>query len=624
MSTPIIYLAFANDRDDYLVNLKNESRGIRDKLSELDRKEYIRVNREESASSSDIFTDVAESEGRLAIFHYGGHANGTRLHLEGEGEGAAEGLAQLLGDQENLLLVFINGCSSKGQVQTLFDHGVKAVIATSVAINDDKATAFAIRFYESLAHRRTIEQAFNAATGLLRTDHSDKLQPHQRGVLKVWGDQQEPEELPWGLYIKEGHDEVRHAKLPYYREIGLPKDLIQYMGSSFTANRYIISVLDEMCKFNPDIYDQMTEMRDGKRVPIDSSRYPGIIIENFPWPIGSQILELIKNDAPDRTRVEHLLSTYIVTSMVLYYILLSDFWEARYKLKDASILWDHPHLAKTNWIDYDYLAQVKPLYDSLVKVKSPFVTEFEMLINAANDADSHFNKAHAYLEQQRALVSEGFPEEGLDKLCLKLEQAVRVILAQASFLANYRMLTVRNVSIDKPRFEPARYELDMGRLNAQQNVMLKLYQDRLRRLKTSYCDSSSVILTANEDRLGESLNLSPFIIDKNTFVRVKKSETTDQDRIAHIFILAWEEEGRLYYLSLNHSVYHAKETRSDQVHTDQTRADYLNGKNVKKESAEDEELDFFGEHDESDVHDDTRVFELLKQQFDMMNADLNP
>ena len=39
------------------------------------------------------------------------------------------GLAQLMGIQKELQLVFLNGCATKGQVEQLFAAGIKAVIA---------------------------------------------------------------------------------------------------------------------------------------------------------------------------------------------------------------------------------------------------------------------------------------------------------------------------------------------------------------------------------------------------------------------------------------------------------------------------------------------------------------
>ena len=73
---------------------------------------------------------------RIAIFHYGGHANGFSLLLESEdGKNTAtnkEGLVPFLSKQPGLKLIFLNGCSSEAQANDLIKSGIPAVIGTYV------------------------------------------------------------------------------------------------------------------------------------------------------------------------------------------------------------------------------------------------------------------------------------------------------------------------------------------------------------------------------------------------------------------------------------------------------------------------------------------------------------
>src|SRR4029079_8343683 len=162
MSTPVVFLAFSNDASAHLELLKKESKDVFSALRDLDRQDFIKVHREESADLDELFDSLVSYKDRVAVFHYGGHADGMTLRMEG-GAAHAAGMAQLLGDQPNLKLVFLNGCATRPQVEQLLAAGVKAGIATSVPIRDDKATEFAARFYEALASRRTIAQAFEVA-----------------------------------------------------------------------------------------------------------------------------------------------------------------------------------------------------------------------------------------------------------------------------------------------------------------------------------------------------------------------------------------------------------------------------------------------------------------------------
>ncbi|PSR14685.1 MAG: hypothetical protein DA408_07740 [Bacteroidetes bacterium] len=624
--TPIIYLTFANDPDAHLALLKEESRRLNEALEELDRKEYLKLLREESAQVEDIFAAFTRNKDRIAIFHYAGHAGGTALNLEG-GSGQAEGLAQLLGQQQGLQLVFLNGCSSKGQVKGLLAAGVPAVIATSVPIEDRKATEFAQQFYEALANRRTIGQAFKMAQAYLNTRYSKSVEVVMRDAGWVGADATADNmDMPWGLYTQDtGSEAILNWKLPFFRPIGLPPDMIQYIGKSFTANRYIVLVLDEMCKYNPDIYAQMVEQKGEETVKKDSKHFPWLVIENFPWPIGSQIRLLRFYDKPNLERLEHLLSTYIITSQLLYYILLSDLWEQARQHAD-DFVWKDIKLDKQAFANFDFLGHIPRLYPLVAAKGVPFIGEFAILTEALASADSPLTKAHVFLEDLRGQLATDPPTADLDKLCVKTEQAVSIVLRAAAFLARYRMLTVRNVSIEKPRFEPLAYELDMGPLNATQGTGLNLYQDARYRRKENYSDSCSIVLVSNENHLDQSLNLSPFVMDKNTFVKVKKSETTEQDRLAHIFLMGWEEDDQLIYLAIDHSFTYALNNPDDQVNTAMTQDDFVEGRNLAEDRITSNLADDFGADfglDADVVNDDSpKVFQQLYDQYVLCKNDL--
>lgn len=110
-----------------------------------------------NATADDIFNVFQKPEyrNRIAVFHYGGHANGYQLLLEssmGKATPAqSDGFAAFLSQQNGLQLVFLNGCSTQMQVQGLLDMAAPVVIATSRAIDDAVAVGFSRLFYRSLA-----------------------------------------------------------------------------------------------------------------------------------------------------------------------------------------------------------------------------------------------------------------------------------------------------------------------------------------------------------------------------------------------------------------------------------------------------------------------------------------
>jgi hypothetical protein len=136
---PVIFLAFANEIGQkeiqgYLRELPKEVRHLREILEQAERDDLCELVIRTNATSQDIFSvfQSAEYRDRIAIFHYGGHANDYQLMLEsadGEAHAAdAGGLAAFFGQQKGLELVFLNGCSTQKQARGLLDANVSAVI----------------------------------------------------------------------------------------------------------------------------------------------------------------------------------------------------------------------------------------------------------------------------------------------------------------------------------------------------------------------------------------------------------------------------------------------------------------------------------------------------------------
>lgn len=204
---PLIFLAFAQDRDDsakYLRNLPAELRQIRAALESAKNAGLCELVERANATSKDILEVFQQRDyrHRIAIFHYGGHANGFQLLLESpEGKtqlAHAGGLAAFLGQQHGLQLVFLNGCSTQQQVQGLLQANVPSVIATSQAIVDAVATEFATSFYQGLGSGASIRQAYEEAAAAVRMQKGDEVRH-----VYVEGAPRE-DRWPWALTPEEG------------------------------------------------------------------------------------------------------------------------------------------------------------------------------------------------------------------------------------------------------------------------------------------------------------------------------------------------------------------------------------------------------------------------------------
>lgn len=204
-STPVIFLAFSNARDGtepHLRHLPDEYSALRDVLSGAGAEGAWQLEHHANARADDIFRGFLDPawRDRVAVFHFGGHANGYGLLLASSRRrpevADAGGLAAFLARQRGLKLVFLNGCSTRPQVRALLDAGVPAVIATAGAIDDAVATEFAKRVYERLASGDALQTAFDLAVRMTQTTRGGS--PRELLIDGAASDLEGG--WPWGLF----------------------------------------------------------------------------------------------------------------------------------------------------------------------------------------------------------------------------------------------------------------------------------------------------------------------------------------------------------------------------------------------------------------------------------------
>ena len=214
---PVILLTFANDRLDgvrYLRNLPEEARRLRTALEPAECAGLCELVVRQNATAADVLDTLQDGRyrDRVAIFHFGGHADGYRLLLESAAgriaAADAVGLAAFLGRLRGLRLVFLNGCSTGAQARGLLEAGVAGVVATSQAIDDAAAVEFAARFYRALGAGAAVRRAFNEAAAAVALGRGEATRDFS-------GDEPgEPERLPWHLQIGEGAELAADWSLP--------------------------------------------------------------------------------------------------------------------------------------------------------------------------------------------------------------------------------------------------------------------------------------------------------------------------------------------------------------------------------------------------------------------------
>lgn len=213
---PKILLAFADNLESPLPKLRAERDGIQAHLQAASEKGLCECILIERAGIDEILAAFQEFSNQIVIFHFAGHAGAFQLCLEtasGNEEIAhAGGLATFLGLQKGLELVFLNGCSTRKQVEQLLHSGLGSVIATSQAIADQAASDFSIRFYQSLSSGDSLDKSYREAAAAVQIRFESSQLYHRSSFNPdLIGN---PDRLPWELHVRAGADIVRNWNLP--------------------------------------------------------------------------------------------------------------------------------------------------------------------------------------------------------------------------------------------------------------------------------------------------------------------------------------------------------------------------------------------------------------------------
>jgi len=545
MAIPLIYLTFANDGQSNLPQLSKELNDIEQKIKYLDAGGFLRLDKLTDANSDNLFEYLAqflskESTFELNIFHFAGHAGGKKLLLD-DGILHTDGLAQFLGEaKKSLKLVFLNGCSTAAQVKALHKAGIPAVIATERPIEDEKAASFALFFYEAfIKNSHSLEGAFNLAAGKLQAQFNKEMQPHE--FPQIHRDLEIEEDAPvfaWGLYI---HSQKTGILQSYFRR-SIPSN-ISYMPIKIEkeVNMGVERIIAALEKNGAEVNKKN-----------DGTKKRSMVIA-FSWIIGEPLRKLFIEDKKfnshihSKNRLHLLLDAYNATTRFLAFILLNQVTEEKGKGKLKGISLVHLiNLRKDNFRILNFLEIQKECWKELKENNiAPFIRELPQTLMDLEE-NENVQKMFEFVETVRNRLNNKEIEEieGAE-LSRKCEAILSELLIRNAFLAQYRLLTIKDINITRYRFRQPTFAHITGELH-------DLYVDNLDDIQNiaaleNYAYSHSVVLIKKgyENQLYEPENyliLSPLIIDRSAY-DIDKSTP-------EIYYLAWKTESCYTYANI--------------------------------------------------------------------------
>jgi len=414
-------------------------------------KNYIEVYHEPSASLEDLFELFNRFRDRIVIFHYGGHAGNTHLQLEndaGEPQIAhAKGLAQLMGQEEQLQLVFLNGCATLNQVDMLLSAGVGMVIATVVSIEDKMATEFGEQFYNALASQATIQKAFETAKAFITTKYGPSMEINRYPYRRVnWEGKEKSAngEIPWGLYHDENRPEILEWKLPTSKQ-----DSVVIRGGDFSYpdgvqvnTRLIETLFNEITRYGV--------LRPGE---MDFRSIRRTVVDSYPAPMGEQLRLLF--DPNSTPRLKQLVITYNTIIQLLCFTLLSQLWDARFRNPGLAIHEDYLveinsffAMGPESYQVFDYVKLIKAIAGIFAENNIEcFIGEFSA-VKESFQAKDEFFKAYLFMEEMKRDVQDDHVDAGeIQSFCVQAEEHLGTILKKLAFLVHYKLTTIKRIEV---------------------------------------------------------------------------------------------------------------------------------------------------------------------------------
>lgn len=527
MSKPVIFLAFANDKEDnarYLRELANEKRALeavfQDKPCEL----IIKTD----TTIEDIFDVFRRNKDNVVIFHYGGHADGYQLLLETplvvkdansglNSPAHGEGLVAFLGSQKNLHLAFFNGCSTRQFGEQLMLAGVPAVLATDSSINDSVATELAINFYKQLVSGFALAQSFKDAVRQIVTRIGDK-----RGLFRKEANLQI--ENPYQLHLNKNY--------PNAKDWTLFGDNVATGEVGFTSQNInktlIFPVYEAFARHEPDLLLSP----DYKQK--DEQKIANFVIETFPYPIGTHLRVLMANTPEmmraSTERLRKIAQTYRDSGHLLWIALLSQWWEAQHENAGFMLSVEAEEAIKQYFSAQPHeQAQLEEwkalllLTESFKENGTPlFMPEIADIAQELANENAELTKAVANLHELHLRFLNN-PTQGflrLEETSAQANEDLGVLLKRLAYWINYRIFPIKEIFLKKIRTQKPLY---MHKLVSLDNRAWEHSRDKTVAVPL-FTDSYSVVLLKGkklEDMSREVpsvLTLSPFLFDENAFI----------------------------------------------------------------------------------------------------------
>jgi hypothetical protein len=274
----------------------------------------------------------------------------------------------------------------------------------------------------------------------------------------------------------------------------------------------IVKVFDEMLKHKASLAKMIIDDEDDEDA-VDYRVLGDLIIKNFPWPIGVELRRLFSGSMRqlDRMRLDQIFKTIERSMQFISFVMLSQVWKEKI-IGNVTI----PE-SFSNEFQKRILVLSLGNYTWIIRAIGNLFENQNIqwfMPEMAKSFDNKFYNALDFWVPERNEIGHyqiNLTQEDIEKRCVEYEEKLTFILKQIAFLAKFKLVSVKEIKVNKSKNKTATFRHVIDLLNSSDSDFKAKELD-----ETTFTESHSVLLMKSIKSLDEYLNLSPLIIDTST------------------------------------------------------------------------------------------------------------
>lgn len=302
----------------------------------------------------------------------------------------------------------------------------------------------------------------------------------------------------------------------------------------------IRGVFDRMARKKPSLAKYLIADEDEGEA-VDVRVLGDQVIRHLPWPVGVELRRLFSGAMRelDRGRLDQIFKTIERTMQFLGFLLLSQLQEETLKAGltipksfagEFARRFDVLTMGNIAWL----IRSIGNLFNQF-KIE-PFLPETAGILN-----NTFYQTLDFWAPERNEIGHYQFnlTQEEIEKRCVEYEERLGGILSALAFLCQYRLVTVREIHVIKPKREEPRFGHTVDLLNSADSDFVSKEE-----IHEFFTDSHCVLLMKDFKKPREFLNLSPLVIDTRAEVLdAREKFALKKD----IFLYTKYHNGRLFY-----------------------------------------------------------------------------